>query len=54
MVCNRDQISGDAAFRGDQFGRGSGAVLVLAAVGLAQWWNRPRPLPAASRSGDGR
>lgn len=109
MVCTRDQISGDAAFWGDQFGRGlgrgryqrfdeatltevaeltggeyfpakdaealsrvlrelpssivlqrqdveitvwfalAGAFLVLAAVGLSQWWNRPRPLPAASR-----
>jgi len=107
MVCTRDQISGDAAFRGDGsrggFGRGgrfqqideetltqvakmtggeyfqaknaealsrvlrdlpnsmvlqrqdmeitvwfalAGAVLVLVAVGLSQWWNRSRPLPA--------
>jgi Ca-activated chloride channel family protein len=111
MVCSRDQISGDAAFRGDGgfggFGRGggryqqldeetlarvadltggkyfqadnaealsgvlldlpnsivlerrdveisvwfalAGALLVLAAVGLAQWWNRSTPLPAPPR-----
>ena len=112
MVCARDQISGDAAFRGDTprfgggggFGRGGryqqideetltqvaettggeyfqaenaealsdvlkdlpssislqrkdmeitvwfalgGAVLVLVAVGLSQWWNRTRSVPVA-------
>jgi Ca-activated chloride channel family protein len=29
-----------------------GAVLVLVAVGLSQWWNRSGPLPARRRSGD--
>jgi Ca-activated chloride channel homolog len=112
LVCTRDQISGDAAFRGDGQGppgggRGrflqideetltrvaemtggeyfkadnaealsdvllnlpntivwqrqdveitvwfalAGALLVLVAVGLSQWWNRSAPLPAPSFRG---
>jgi Ca-activated chloride channel family protein len=114
MVCTRDQISGDAAFRGDGprggFGGGgrgrflqldeetltevaditggeyfqaenaealsevlrdlpnaivleqqdieitlwfalAGAILVLAAVGLSQWWNRSGPFPAPPPGG---
>jgi Ca-activated chloride channel family protein len=115
LVCTRDQVSGDAAIRGDgsRFGGGrgrfqqideatltqvaemtggeyfqaedaaelsrvlrdlpssivlqqqdmeitvwfalAGAVLVLVAVGLAQWWNRPRALAApAPAHGGGR
>ncbi|HEX2772984.1 MAG TPA: hypothetical protein VHN18_11220, partial [Micromonosporaceae bacterium] len=26
----------------------AGAMLILLAVGLSQWWNRPRPLPATA------